>query len=172
MTEGLLGGTSRSASPRSTPPPAPSTSHGVALVSASGARPCGQEPHRPRPHLKLRPLHHAGNRHPEPPRRRPGRRSRPNRRNNTLPKISQIGPRHSKPPLAKHSKAITKIKKGESRAIQSKADPLQEADPKLITKNQCVAFKQSIELVLSRLRSGLPTDLCGLSLKCQGAFAT
>jgi hypothetical protein len=26
-------------------------------------------------------------------------------------------------------------------------------------------------LVLSRLRSGLPTHLCGLSLKCQGAFA-
>ncbi|MFT7222431.1 MAG: hypothetical protein ACI8Z1_004057 [Candidatus Azotimanducaceae bacterium] len=26
-------------------------------------------------------------------------------------------------------------------------------------------------LVLSRLRSGLPTRLCGLSLKCQGAFA-
>jgi hypothetical protein len=26
-------------------------------------------------------------------------------------------------------------------------------------------------LVLSRLRSGLSTHLCGLSLKCQGAFA-
>ena len=29
----------------------------------------------------------------------------------------------------------------------------------------------SHQLVLSRLRSGLPTHLCGLSLKCQGAFA-
>jgi hypothetical protein len=27
------------------------------------------------------------------------------------------------------------------------------------------------ELVLSRLRSGLSTHLCGLSLECQGAFA-
>jgi NADPH:quinone reductase-like Zn-dependent oxidoreductase len=29
----------------------------------------------------------------------------------------------------------------------------------------------SLALVLSRLRSGLSTHLCGLSLKCQGAFA-
>ena len=28
-----------------------------------------------------------------------------------------------------------------------------------------------LELVMSRLRSGLSTHLCGLSLKCQGAFA-
>ena len=27
------------------------------------------------------------------------------------------------------------------------------------------------QVVLSRLRSGLSTHLCGLSLKCQGAFA-
>jgi hypothetical protein len=31
--------------------------------------------------------------------------------------------------------------------------------------------KDKIELDLSRLRSGLSTHLCGLSLKCQGAFA-
>ena len=29
----------------------------------------------------------------------------------------------------------------------------------------------STNMVLSRLRSGLSTHLCGLSLKCQGAFA-
>ena len=29
-----------------------------------------------------------------------------------------------------------------------------------------------IGVVLSRLRSGLPTHLCGLSFECQGAFAT
>jgi hypothetical protein len=29
----------------------------------------------------------------------------------------------------------------------------------------------SLDMVLSRLRSGLLTHLCGLSLKCQGAFA-
>ena len=28
-----------------------------------------------------------------------------------------------------------------------------------------------VELVLSRLRSGLSTHLCGLSFECQGAFA-
>ena len=28
------------------------------------------------------------------------------------------------------------------------------------------------EMVLSRLRSGLPTHLCGLSFECQGAFST
>ena len=27
-------------------------------------------------------------------------------------------------------------------------------------------------VVLSRLRSGLPTHLCGLSFECQGAFST
>jgi hypothetical protein len=31
--------------------------------------------------------------------------------------------------------------------------------------------KASGFMVLSRLRSSLPTHLCGLSLKCQGAFA-
>jgi len=30
----------------------------------------------------------------------------------------------------------------------------------------------SLRLVLSRLRSGLPTHLCGLSFECQGAFST
>jgi hypothetical protein len=29
-----------------------------------------------------------------------------------------------------------------------------------------------IRVVLSRLRSGLSTHLCGLSFECQGAFAT
>ena len=32
-------------------------------------------------------------------------------------------------------------------------------------------LKKEAHLVLSRLRSGLPTHLCGLSLKCQGSFA-
>lgn len=29
-----------------------------------------------------------------------------------------------------------------------------------------------VTMVLSRLRSGLSTHLCGLSFECQGAFAT
>jgi hypothetical protein len=31
-------------------------------------------------------------------------------------------------------------------------------------------YEAAQDLVLSRLRSGLSTHLCGLSLKCQGAF--
>jgi transposase len=32
-------------------------------------------------------------------------------------------------------------------------------------------LRKEVRLVLSRLRSGLSTHLCGLSLECQGAFA-
>jgi hypothetical protein len=40
-------------------------------------------------------------------------------------------------------------------------------------REACAAYvlSQKHEVVLSRLRSGLSTHLCGLSLKCQGAFA-
>jgi hypothetical protein len=35
-----------------------------------------------------------------------------------------------------------------------------------------IARRANAILVLSRLRSGLSTHLCGLSFKCQGAFST
>ena len=35
-----------------------------------------------------------------------------------------------------------------------------------------VRVSTNCKLVLTRLRSGLPTHLCGLSLECQGAFST
>jgi hypothetical protein len=101
--------------PETTPPVRTSScDHFTTLETATPNRPTEPPPRTAPP-----------NRPTEPPHRRPGHRSRPNRRNNRLPKISRIGPRHSKPPLAKHSKANTKIKKGKSHASQSKADPLQ-----------------------------------------------
>ena len=42
---------------------------------------------------------------------------------------------------------------------------------KLETRLKGGDVKPKGKLVLSRLRSGLSTHLCGLSLKCQGAFA-
>ena len=39
-------------------------------------------------------------------------------------------------------------------------------------KSATARFSTALEVVLSRLRSGLPTHLCGLSFEFQGAFST
>ena len=42
----------------------------------------------------------------------------------------------------------------------------------IVSEDRMDAIRDSLELVLSRLRSGLLTHLCSLSFEGQGAFAT